>query len=250
MKLGTMWSRVGSFWLAAVCGLLLAGCHLGSNNNSSEFSDLSGTNEPPPSHGDMVGVRSNTATPNSQPGSTPAVPAAEAKVGANPVAQAESSETLQAGEAITVSLSDISVQLPPMEQTVKGDGTITLWYSKTFNVAGKTRGQVEKEIHDKYVPDYWVNATVTVSHQVQSRFYYVGGEVKIPGRQVYIGRITVTRAIQSAGDFTDWANKKKVQLIRSNGEKKVINCVKALEKPELDLEVFPGDKIYVPRRIF
>ena len=129
-----------------------------------------------------------------------------------------------------------------MEQTVKGDGTITLWYSKTFHVAGKTRGQVEKEIHDAYVPDYWVNATVTVSHQVQSRFYYVGGEVKAPGRQVYIGRISVTRAIQSAGDFTDWANKKKVQLIRSNGEKKVINCVKALEKPELDLEVFPGDK--------
>ena len=248
MKLGKMWSRVGSFWLAAICGLLLAGCHLGSNN--SEYSDLSGANEPPPSFGDVVGVRPATAAPNSQPGSTPAVPAAEAKVGANPVSPAESSEILQAGEMIAVTLSDITVPLPPMEQTVKGDGSITLWYSKTFHVAGKTRGQVEKEIHDAYVPDYWVNATVTVSHQVQSRFYYVGGEVKAPGRQVYIGRISVTRAIQSAGDFTDWANKKKVQLIRSNGEKKVINCVKALEKPELDLEVFPGDKIYVPRRIF
>jgi len=228
--------------------MLLAGCHFGNKN--SEYSDLSSANEAPPSFGDVVGVRPANAAQNTQPGSAPAVPAAEAKAGATPVSQAESSEVLQTGETISVSLSDISTQQPPMEQTVKADGTITLWYNKTFHVAGKLRGQVEKEIHDAYVPDYYVNATVTISHQGQSRFYYVGGEVKSPGRQVYIGRITVTRAIQSAGDFTDWASKKKVQLIRSNGEKKTINCTKALDKPELDLEVFPGDKIYVPRRIF
>lgn len=248
MKLGKMWSRAGAFWLAATCGLLLAGCHFG--NQQGEYSDLSGATEPPPSFGDVVGVRQPAAQSNTQQPGAPAVPAAEAKNGANPISPEESSEVLQPGEMISVSLSDIAATIPPMEQTIKADGTITLWYSKTFHVAGKKRGQVEKEIHDAYVPDYWVNATVTVSHQVQSRFYYVGGEVKAPGRQVYIGRITVTRAIQSAGDFTDWAKKSKVELIRANGEKKIVNCSKALEKPELDLEVYPGDKIHVPRRFW
>jgi hypothetical protein len=29
-----------------------------------------------------------------------------------------------------------------------------------------------------------------------------------------------------------------------------VNCVKARQDPKLDLEVYAGDKIYVPRRIW
>jgi polysaccharide biosynthesis/export protein VpsN len=247
MKLGKMWSRVGVCALAAVFGLLLAGCHSGKSSEYAELPGVTGSDNAPPSYGDVVGLR-----PGTQPGPASAQPgagspgAASTATATNP----ESAETLEPGDTISVSVSDIPNPIPPMEQTIKGDGTITLWFSKTFHVAGKSRGRVEREIHDVYVPAYFVNATFTVSHQAASRFYYVGGEVKAPGRQLWIGPISVTRAIQSAGDFTDFANKKNVQLIHSNGKTEVINCKKALEHPELDVQVYPGDKIHVKRRFW
>ena len=58
------------------------------------------------------------------------------------------------------------------------------------------------------------------------------------------------KAIASAGGFTDFANKKKVKLTRVDGRTQTVNCVKALDNPSLDLEVYPGDKIHVPRRLW
>ncbi len=121
-------------------------------------------------------------------------------------------------------------------------------YIGPVRAVGKTAGELQTEIHDLYVPKYYVRLTVTVSSP--QRVFYVGGEVKQPGRQLYIGETTVTKAIQSAGDFTDFANQKKVKLIRHNGEVITVNCVKALKDPTLDPPVYPGDQIQVPRRIF
>jgi len=107
---------------------------------------------------------------------------------------------------------------------------------------------VEKEIRKRYVPDYFVRLTVTI--KPQDRLYFVDGEVKAPGRQIYIGPTTVLKAIASCGGFTDYAKKTKVKLIHADDRIQIINCVKALVEPRLDVEVFPGDKINVPRRYF
>jgi protein involved in polysaccharide export with SLBB domain len=98
------------------------------------------------------------------------------------------------------------------------------------------------------VPKYYKYLTVTITPMLQ--FYFVGGEVRSPGRYEHVGKMTVRKALQSAGDFTDFANKKKVKLTRTTGEKHTINAIKALNNPELDLEVLPGDTIHVPRRVF
>jgi protein involved in polysaccharide export with SLBB domain len=79
--------------------------------------------------------------------------------------------------------------------------------------------------------------------------FYVGGEVNKPGVFQYLGETTVTKAIQSAGDFTNFANRGKVWLIRASGERIKVNCNKALENPSLDLPVYPGDQIQVVRRL-
>ena len=85
--------------------------------------------------------------------------------------------------------------------------------------------------------------------QSSTRFYYVGGEVKRPGAQPYLGKTTVTKAIQSAGDFTDFAKKTKVQVIRADGTTLRVNFNKAIDEPSLDPPIYPGDKLHVPRRI-
>lgn len=150
------------------------------------------------------------------------------------------------GDQLTVMFGGIDPVPQPQIERITEDGTITLPLIGAVQAAGKTQGQLQKEIRDAYVPKFYVRLTVTV--QWSDRYYFVSGEVKGPGRQQYAGSTTVTKAIASAGDFTDWANKKKVKLTRADGTSTDINALKAIEDPALDLPVFPGDKVYVPRK--
>ena len=71
-----------------------------------------------------------------------------------------------------------------------------------------------------------------------------------PSRQAYIGRITVSQAIQSAGDFTDFADQRKVRVFRSNNKVQIVDCKAALEDPSKDLLIYPGDRIVVDSKLF
>jgi len=157
------------------------------------------------------------------------------------------SESFSLGEQVIVTFSD--PQLQTHEERIKDDGTITLHLIGPVKAVGKTPGELQKEIQERYVPEYYKPGRLTVTVKSQERVYYVGGEVRSPNRYIYSGHITVTKAIQSAGDFTDFANKRKVCLTRADGKKIIVNCKKAIEDSTLDPAVFPGDKIHVPRRI-
>jgi protein involved in polysaccharide export with SLBB domain len=157
-------------------------------------------------------------------------------------------DLLHVGDVITIEFTDMPITILPREERIKEDGTITLLEGKTFAAARKTRGQLEREIHDFYVPRYYLKMTVSVGQKTQTQFYYVRGEVRQPNRQIYISRIRLLQAIASAGDFTDFARKKVVLLTRGDGRKLVINCVKARRDESLNVEILPGDIIDVPRR--
>jgi polysaccharide export outer membrane protein len=154
------------------------------------------------------------------------------------------------GDSLTVTFTDTPVLIPPFEEKIKEDGTITLTLNQTFKADGMSRGDLEKEIRACYVPKYYKYMTVSVKQVESTRWYYIDGEVKLPNRQIYNSRITVSKAIASAGGFTDFANKKKVKLTRVDGRTQIVNCPKALITPSLDPEVYPGDKIQVPRRVW
>jgi polysaccharide biosynthesis/export protein VpsN len=154
------------------------------------------------------------------------------------------------GDTVTVTITDLPTPQPIFEEKVKEDGTITLLLNQVFKAEGRTTVDLEKEIRERYVPNLYKYMTVNIKPMPQTLFYYVDGEVKQPARQTYIERTTVLKAIASAGGFTDFAKKKAVKLTRQDGRKFTINCVKAREDPTLDLEVYPGDKIYVPRKLF
>jgi protein involved in polysaccharide export with SLBB domain len=113
--------------------------------------------------------------------------------------------------------------------------------------AGRTTTELQEDIRKAYVPDLYVNLTATV--KAEERFYFVGGEVRNSGRQIYLGEMTVTRAIDTAGGFTDFANRKKIELRRANGETLKVNWNQVRKNPKLDLQVFPNDHITVPRAL-
>jgi polysaccharide export outer membrane protein len=157
---------------------------------------------------------------------------------------------LNKGDTITITFDGLPADaLPaPQDKTINDDGTITLADIGTITVAGKTTGEIETIIHDKYVPAIYKHLTVTV--KAGDRVYYVRGEVKGPGRQIYVGQITVTKAITSAGDFTEFADKKSVLLVRVDGRRYKLNCDRILDGKDKDPQVYPGDQITVNRRYF
>jgi protein involved in polysaccharide export with SLBB domain len=160
------------------------------------------------------------------------------------------SEVFHEGQTVTVVFSDLPTPVLPYTVKIREDGTVTLLQNETFTFAGKTRGVLEREIRERYVPRFYRYMTVNIQWEQMTLFYYVDGEVKTPARQTYIERTTVLKAIASAGGFTDFAKKKAVKLTRLDGRKFTINSVKAREDSNLDLEVFPGDKIFVPRKFW
>jgi polysaccharide export outer membrane protein len=157
---------------------------------------------------------------------------------------------LQPQDAVLITFSDLPTPWMPLSDRIKEDGTVTLPLNQTIHAAGRTTSALQEEIRGHYVPKYFVNMTVVVTLQEEKRFYYVDGEVKMPSRQVWMGPTTVLKAIASANGFTDFARKGSVVLTRANGSKMTINCRRAISHPELDMPVYPNDKIWVPRRIF
>jgi polysaccharide biosynthesis/export protein VpsN len=154
---------------------------------------------------------------------------------------------LHVGDIVTVSFDGLppESQMPSVEKTINEDGTITLADIGSIKAAGLTTGDLETVITTNYVPRFLNHLSVTVKAGV--RVYYVRGEVKTPGRQEYVGQITVTKAITSAGDFTDFANRKNVVLIRANGQRFKIDCAAILNGDAPDPGVYPGDQIEVKR---
>jgi len=152
------------------------------------------------------------------------------------------------GDTITVTLSGLPTPVEPHQEAIKEDGTITMPEIGKVQVAGKSAGEVQNEIHDLYVPNYYKHVTVTVN--TGDRVYYVSGEVKGPGRQLYVGQTTVNQAITSASDFTDFANHKNVTVIRANGDRIKVNVDRVRNGKAEDPPVYPGDQIIVRRRVW
>lgn len=156
---------------------------------------------------------------------------------------------LHIGDTVTIIFTGIPDELPMQEKPIKEDGTISLPDIGTIQAAGKTAGELEDMIHNLYVPAIYRHLNVTVK-TTGDRVYFVRGEVRQPGRLVYVGQITVTKAITSAGDFTDFANHKNVILIRANGQRFKLDADKILNGEAPDPPVYPSDQIEVRRRLF
>jgi polysaccharide biosynthesis/export protein len=225
-----------------LCGLVLGGlCLVGCRSQAPKQQTAKvASNRAARSSASTAPAKAPVTAPVSKPA---AVLAATSSAGPEP-------EVLRVGDSLTINFMDTPTPIPPTEEKIKEDGTITLILNQTFKADGKSRGELEKEIRARYVPDYYKYLTVTVKRDVNTQWYYINGEVKLPARQIYASRITVLKTIASAGGFTDFANKKKVRLTRLDGRTMTVNCVKALENPALDLEVYPGDTVHVPRKLW
>jgi polysaccharide biosynthesis/export protein len=135
----------------------------------------------------------------------------------------------------------------PHEERIKEDGTITPPRIKPVKAVGRTPGDLQRELQEQY-DYYYRNVTITV--KAGDRYYYVDGEVTQRGPKPYLGQTDIVKAISSAGGFTEFARKTRVKLIHPDGRTETINYNKAIEDSSYNVPVYPGDQIWVPRRLF
>jgi len=146
---------------------------------------------------------------------------------------------------------------PPIVLTVTDSRELDVPYIGRVAVSEKTCKQLAAALKTPLEKEYYFRATVIVGldlvNKVRGRVY-VAGQVRNTGPlDMFFGQnLTVAKAILRAGGFSEFANKKKVRIIRGT-EKKVIevNMVDVLDngKTDLDAVLQPEDFIVVPSRL-
>jgi polysaccharide biosynthesis/export protein len=97
---------------------------------------------------------------------------------------------------------------------VRPDGKITMPLIGELQAAGLTPEQLKKSLIEALLK-YINNPDVTVMVQdVRSKKYYIDGEVNRPGLFPLVTPTTVLEALSSAGGFKEFANQKKIRILR------------------------------------
>jgi polysaccharide export outer membrane protein len=157
-------------------------------------------------------------------------------------------DTMRAGDRVRVILYDIPTPPPAVEQVIPENGILSLHMSVEYKFAGKKRADAEKEIALIYTDDRRIYKKITVVVEKQATFISIGGEVRNPSSLVHRGDLTVLSAIDAAGGFTEFAKRSGVIVTRgSNKRQMTVDAKKAIVDPKLNLPLYPGDSVYVPR---
>ena len=150
---------------------------------------------------------------------------------------------------------DVSVWKDP-ELSAKGvpvrpDGKIALPLLGDVAAQGLTPSQLAANITDrlrKYMSDPRVNVNVSA---VNSRRYYILGEVNHTGVFPLLNDMSVLQALSTAGGLTPYAKTKKIYVLRNtNGKQETYpfnyNDVVKGRRMEQNIALKPGDTIMVP----
>jgi polysaccharide export outer membrane protein len=134
---------------------------------------------------------------------------------------------------------------------VRMDGKISLPLVQEIKAAGLTPLQL-KEVLTRRLKEFIENPVVSVTvTEANSYKVYVSGQVKTPGVYRLRSETSMAQIIPMAGGFTDWANPKKILIIRNeNGREKrmTVNYRKIMSGTDPDSNVIlkAGDTIIVP----
>jgi polysaccharide export outer membrane protein len=156
---------------------------------------------------------------------------------------------LREGDTIEIRLNGVpseDIQQFSQPYTVDEKGMLNLPYIGQVRAAGLApnvvQSNVESMLRDQKI---FTHPTVTINIQPTSRFISVGGAVRQPGRVPFTADLTLMSAINAAGGFNDFANPRKVRLVRG-GKATVYDAVALRKDPSGDPRILPGDQIDVP----
>jgi len=131
--------------------------------------------------------------------------------------------------------------------TVRPDGKISVPLLGEIQAAGLTPERLSVSIAEG-LQKVMVHPEVTVGvERVNSKKYYIQGEVMKPGGYPLVIDTTVLEALVNAGGFREFANTKKIIILRGSERIKFnYHDVTKGKKMEQNILVKPGDQIIVP----
>jgi len=134
-----------------------------------------------------------------------------------------------------------------MRLVVRPDGKVSVPLIGEIQAAGLTPEKLSANIAEG-LQKIMVHPEVTVGvERVNSKKYYIQGEVNRPGSYPLVIDTTVLEALVNAGGFREFANTKKITILRGSQRLKFnYKEVTKGKKMEQNILVKPSDQIIVP----
>ena len=159
--------------------------------------------------------------------------------------ESSAAQKLRRGDSIRIYLK-WSKDQDELRVVIGGNGQVNLPLIGNVDIADKTPPEAEKYIESMYVDGKYYKKITVIVVPAESE-YFIQGEVKHEGKFVITGDLTLMQAIAQASGFTDYAQKKEINL-RREGKVQVYNGERINAGLDTDPLVKAGDTIFVPRR--
>ena len=134
---------------------------------------------------------------------------------------------------------------------VRPDGMITVPLLNDIQATGLTPDQLRERVQTaaaKFVADPTVTVVVKA---INSRKVFITGMVSKPGQYPLAGPTSVMQLIATAGGLQEYADSKKILIMRTEGGEQVakpFNYQDVLNRKNLkqNIELLPGDTVIIP----
>jgi protein involved in polysaccharide export with SLBB domain len=152
---------------------------------------------------------------------------------------------LKVGDMVQVYLRGIP-NAEAIESVIDEHGKISLPFINEIMAAGYTASDLAKSIRRIY-QDRGIYRNISVNVVVPTRYYFIQGEIRAPGRYQIMSATRLSQAIAAAGAYTEFASGQVV--IKRNGQiyKTIKNAQRLERNPEDDILLEPDDIIEVRR---
>ena len=178
--------------------------------------------------------------------------------GTNSMDVLDTSRRLGAGDRLSYRV--VEERREPIPLVVADSGELEVPLIGRLSAAGRTCKELAQAIKPMLEREYFFKATVIVGLDAVSArargHVYVSGQVRQQGALEIPPdeHFTLSKAILKAGGFADFANKRKIRLIRkgANGssETTIVDLVEIIDRGHIDKdpELHPDDTIIVPEK--
>lgn len=203
----------------------------------------------------LAPLRAQQTTPAERPARTDA---SAVVAGTNSMEVLDSTRRLGAGDRLSYRV--VQERHDPVGLMVADSGEVEVPLIGRVPAAGKTCKELAQAIKPLLEREYFYHATVivgldAVSAKARGRVYISGqvrqqGPIEIPPDE----RFTLSKAILKAGGFADFANRRKIKLVRKNAngasQTTIVDLDLVTVRGELDKdpELLPDDTIIVPEK--
>ena len=135
--------------------------------------------------------------------------------------------------------------------SVLPDGRITFPLIGEVMAQGRTVLELKMAITEKIKNFVTAPEVTVIVRESRSRIIHTIGQVNSPGPQLMAPNMTVLQALSAAGGFAEWANRKKILIIRREGDKEIqlrFNYKEFISGKNIKQNIVlkPNDTIVVP----